>query len=463
MSYCIYFKTTKEINPDTFFDKFVKKGEFVLVVNDKFPTLRFGGKGSLRGVEVTKEDDGYEVRLNAFSGRRDYMMFCLSVDILKEMTHADAIDENDEIIANGDSIFEDIEQDMVHIYEATKTIIRGTAQAVTMYGIFHPFVVGPRMLLEFGLHLDKKDSKEKWFELIDYLINKQWSLSAATTTSSPIVIRNNNDIEQTVSIIQIKGNKVKPFNYVSIEHYLSFFEEKKDGEMKLLTIIDFMNFRKSVEDANPTNEWLLPIDEYQMGLYKEDITAKEIKQIALSAKKYEVTDFDFIALDPGEGISSQQNTFILMWNAETSHITEEDFLWYLKNIYTQRIVLPLHEWQQAKMGDRFYMIKTAGDRLGIVMAGLLASHPYPTTLLLGEKRKKNCVELSPTIMLNPEKTPMITVEQLEKEIPNFMWRGGYSGRMLTPEQGNKIEHLFSAYLKEMKCKSDQDDLFLPLT
>ena len=51
-------------------------------------------------------------------------------------------------------------------------------------------------------------------------------------------------------------------------------------------------------------------------------------------------------------------------------------------------------------------------------------------------------------MIHPDRCPLLTSEVLAAEIPDFEWSGGHSGRILTDEQGYKLDELLSKYLKE---------------
>lgn len=58
------------------------------------------------------------------------------------------------------------------------------------------------------------------------------------------------------------------------------------------------------------------------------------------------------------------------------------------------------------------------------------------------------MEMIPNVILNPDKAPMITTEELENEIPEFKWSGGSSGRILPLEDAKKLEKMWAAILKK---------------
>lgn len=58
------------------------------------------------------------------------------------------------------------------------------------------------------------------------------------------------------------------------------------------------------------------------------------------------------------------------------------------------------------------------------------------------------MDMKPNVILNPDKAPMLTTAELEKEIPGFQWSGGHSGRILPPKDAEKLEEMWQVYLKK---------------
>ena len=58
-------------------------------------------------------------------------------------------------------------------------------------------------------------------------------------------------------------------------------------------------------------------------------------------------------------------------------------------------------------------------------------------------------------MIHPDRCPLLTSEELAKEIPEFVWDKGHSGQLLTEEQADKLNMLWNDYLDE------NSDIFLP--
>lgn len=54
--------------------------------------------------------------------------------------------------------------------------------------------------------------------------------------------------------------------------------------------------------------------------------------------------------------------------------------------------------------------------------------------------------------------PIISTEQLQKAIPDFEWRRGHSGTLLTEDQAQRLEKLFAEYLPTVADKADGENL-----
>ena len=59
------------------------------------------------------------------------------------------------------------------------------------------------------------------------------------------------------------------------------------------------------------------------------------------------------------------------------------------------------------------------------------------------------MEMIPNVILNPDKAPMITTEELENEIPEFKWSGGSSGRILPLEDAKNSKKCGQHSLKSI--------------
>lgn len=147
-----------------------------------------------------------------------------------------------------------------------------------------------------------------------------------------------------------------------------------------------------------------------------------------------------------------QNTFILMWNPSISSYTIERFNSDLKDM-AEGFFLDDFNWsvwdhEQARDGDRFYMVKVGPGTNGIVMSGTFISDPYQGEDWSGKGRTVFYMDMEIEEMIHPDRCPLLTSERLAIEIPDFAWDGGHSGRILTEEQADKLAILWDRYLKD---------------
>lgn len=151
-------------------------------------------------------------------------------------------------------------------------------------------------------------------------------------------------------------------------------------------------------------------------------------------------------------VNEKQNTFILMWNPSISSYTmarfEED-LEYLSDVGSiEDFDWDVWEYEKAKEGDKFYLIKVGPGVNGVVMAGTFTSEPYKSEDWSGKGRERYYMQIDIDIMIHPDKCHLLTSELLAREIPDFTWDKGHSGLMLNDEQAKKMDELWNIYLEQ---------------
>ena len=143
-------------------------------------------------------------------------------------------------------------------------------------------------------------------------------------------------------------------------------------------------------------------------------------------------------------------TFILMWNPSISSYTMERFEgdliemangWELEDFNWS-----VWDYENAREGDAFYMVKVGPGSNGVVMSGTFTSDPYEDWS--GKGRKVFYMNMAITEMIHPDRSPILTSEKLAAEIPDFIWDGGHSGQLLNEEQADKLNQLWNEYLDE---------------
>ena len=457
MSYSVNIITTKRPSEEAIFKELSKRGERIIVSSDKYPDIILGTLNeALRGVEIYSEDDELEVCVYSCSSRADYRLFAVVIDVLLDMTSGIAYSEEEEVVTHPYQTFDEkwIEG-QYNSWSVASVIARESGSAIIMDGMFLDICVGPHILKAFGINLygHYKEEKACYEKLSDYLTKMQWALSEARGTQSRLAIPNPEDPDKEplrISLITIKDNEVAPFDYVSYAPLLAFANLDTGDNV----IIRMEDFGKILNE----NNHFAGFDEWQKRKCGGEPTAEEMKSLMLLAKRYVPEDLHYRPTYPGSGYDDKQRTFVLMWNPDSSATALEDHIRNIRDIFNDEITGKIYEWEEARMGDRFFVVSTGGSHLGVVMTGVFGSQPYLSPQWTGKGRKQYVIDLEPNMILNPETVPMLTTEQIEQAIPSFMWRGGYSGRMLTEGQARALETLYAPYLDGIKEKADGTDL-----
>lgn len=154
-------------------------------------------------------------------------------------------------------------------------------------------------------------------------------------------------------------------------------------------------------------------------------------------------------------------TVILMWNPAISSFRMQDFkkcVGLLRNNCEEEITFEHEEereyvdmnwsiWEHKKVhyGDRFFMVRVGEGKTGIVMSGSFNSSPYKGEDWSGKGRKTYYSDLLIDCMVDTEKMPYISTEQLTETLPDFDWTGGHSGRVLSRKMADKLEEIWAEY------------------
>lgn len=146
------------------------------------------------------------------------------------------------------------------------------------------------------------------------------------------------------------------------------------------------------------------------------------------------------------------NTVILMWNPSISSYTMERFEYDLMEMAAGWGLADFNwsVWDHGKArdGDKFFMVKVGPGANGIVMSGTFSSEPYQGEDWSGRGRTVFYMDMEIREMIHPDRCPLLTSEELSKEIPDFVWDGGRSGQLLTEEQADKLQALWDKYLDD---------------
>ena len=452
MSVCVYFKTEKKLEPTEIFKAVADEGEQIMVVSSEYPSLQFGRMyQALRGLEVNKEDEGYEIRICSNASREDYLLYPVVIDVMSELTSTKADSEGGEPIDNPYDKFNDewIDDQMEVDRNVTCALIKSTGASITYRGIITDFCLGYRIMNGFDVDIKNPDAAN-YNRLLEYLVNFHWMLKGKKDTSSSLLIQNSDDNDESkdLSLISIKNDKLAKFDYIS--HASLFCIMNRDTDECVL--MPFEHLPKIVRSMT-----LKIIDEcsyFKIGR----LTVNHVKEMMTLAKRYQPKDLFYRPTYPGSGYDKKQHTFILMWNPAISSVKMDDHLAGLRNIWADYYNWSVYDWEKAQMGDRFYLVRVGEGNTGIVMSGVFSSQPYAAGDWSGKGRTVYYMEMKPNLIIDPDKAPMISTKELEKAIPDFTWSGGHSGQMLTDDQAMKLEKLFAKYYKKMEDKADGETI-----
>ena len=165
--------------------------------------------------------------------------------------------------------------------------------------------------------------------------------------------------------------------------------------------------------------------------------------------------------DRAEGIIREnfRKTFIMRWNTDISNYKLSEFEDAMEDFFDEGFYYDWSIWdyQKAHIGDRFYMIRTGEGKNGVVMRGAIIGTPYPDEDWSGKGRKVFYIRMSLTNMIHPERTPLLlTTDELTEAIPDFNWKGGHSGEILSDAQADKLEEVWKDYIERTHAISSEE-------
>ena len=141
-----------------------------------------------------------------------------------------------------------------------------------------------------------------------------------------------------------------------------------------------------------------------------------------------------------------------MWNPSISSYTmerfEEDLIEMANGWELEDFNWSVWDYENAREGDVFYLVKVGPGSNGVVMSGTFTSDPYQDEDWSGKGRKVFYMDMTVKEMIHPDRCPILSSEKLSAEIQDFVWDGGHSGQLLNEEQADKLNQLWNEYLDE---------------
>lgn len=141
-------------------------------------------------------------------------------------------------------------------------------------------------------------------------------------------------------------------------------------------------------------------------------------------------------------ILAEPRHYLMRWNPSISSFKENDYMDCINNMVHGmfRINWSIYDWQEARRGDFFYMMRTGDDKAGIVFSGQFITDPYPSDDWAGSNKRRMYVDM---ICMNAsdDSIPLISIEKLQESIPSIEWGKGHSGEILSDEATDIIAKL----------------------
>lgn len=135
--------------------------------------------------------------------------------------------------------------------------------------------------------------------------------------------------------------------------------------------------------------------------------------------------------------------YLMRWNPSISSFKEKDYKECVENMVHGmfRMDWSIYEWEEARRGDFFYMLRTGDYKAGIVFSGQFITDPYPADDWAGSTKRRMYVDLICMDPIDPKERPRISLEKLKKEIPGFDWSKGHSGALLSEDVVKKLDEI----------------------
>lgn len=145
-------------------------------------------------------------------------------------------------------------------------------------------------------------------------------------------------------------------------------------------------------------------------------------------------------------LSNDCRAYLMRWNPSISSFTDEDYNECFENMVHGmfRMNWSIYEWQEARRGDLFYMLRTGDDKAGIAFNGYFLSDPYTGDDWAGSTKRRCYVDMICQNTVEPGEEPFVSMERLKEAIPEYDWEEGHSGVLLPDEVTEKLDELFKA-------------------
>ncbi len=140
----------------------------------------------------------------------------------------------------------------------------------------------------------------------------------------------------------------------------------------------------------------------------------------------------------------ERKAYLMRWNPAISSFTLKDYEKCVENRMHGmfRMNWSIREWEEARRGDFFYMLRTGDEKAGIVFSGQFTSDPYPGDDWAGSSKRRMYVDMICMNPVEPGTKPSLSLERLQKEIPSSDWTKGHSGILLSDNMAKRLDKIW---------------------
>ena len=149
-------------------------------------------------------------------------------------------------------------------------------------------------------------------------------------------------------------------------------------------------------------------------------------------------------------VLSKPKTYLMRWNPSISSFTEDD---YKECVATMRdgnfrINWSIFEWEEARRGDEFYMLRVGDEKAGIVFRGLFISEPYVMDDWAGTSKRRLYMDMACVNPVANDAIPPLSLSKLQESIPDFDWTKGHSGVLLPDDVAARLHEMWEEVQEE---------------
>ena len=190
-------------------------------------------------------------------------------------------------------------------------------------------------------------------------------------------------------------------------------------------------------------------DFYSLAVESPYVEAVDSLQLAM--RQMPPNDWEDLWFAAAQKANFHPKTYLLRWNPEISSFSRDAYAGMTAKNNDFAMDWSIHEWQDAKLGDFFFMVcvgkeSEADGTAGVVFRGEIVTPPYLAPDWNegnGARPFRHYVDISCRHCAPADGEPCISLAQLNEAIPEIDWGHGHSGVLLSPDVAARLSELWS--------------------